>query len=73
MLQEVWQCKCLLASSEVSLPPADAGPPFSPACRFYFFVNIGSLLAVTVIVWVQVRWGWEGAGNLCCGLLLHAD
>ena len=29
-------------------------------CRFYFFVNIGSLLAVTVIVWVQVS---SGAGS----------
>ena len=29
---------------------------------FYFFVNIGSLLAVTVIVWVQVR------GVMVCGV-----
>jgi len=48
---------------------------------FYFFVNIGSLLAVTVIVWVQVRgqegrrggkmgqvWGRHGAGTWRAGL-----
>ena len=29
-----------------------------PARRFYFFVNIGSLLAVTVIVWVQENISW---------------
>ena len=32
---------------------------------FYFFVNIGSLLAVTVIVWVQVRCTMGGALGGC--------
>lgn len=49
-------------------------PPFSISLpsRFYFFVNIGSLLAVTVIVWVQVRATWP-TSSLLRGVLQHCQ
>lgn len=44
--------------------PSNLPPSQSPFRRFYFFVNIGSLLAVTVIVWVQVRATWPTSSLL---------